>query len=128
MRHDLLADVFAVIKNSENLGKKECVTPASGLIGGVLEAIRKNEYIGEFERVEDGKGGQFRITLVGRVNGCNVIRPRFSVGLDETIKWEKKFLPSDRVGILILTTSKGVMDQREAVRQKVGGKLLGYVY
>ena len=56
MRHDLLADMFALIKNSESLGKKECLTPASKLIKGVLEVIRRNDYIGGFEFVEDGRG------------------------------------------------------------------------
>ena len=128
MRHDLLADMFAVIKNAESLGKKECHIPASKLIKGVLEIIRKNDYIGDFEFVEDGRGGRFRINLRGRINNCNVIRPRFSIKSHDTIRWEKKYLPSDRVGILLITSSKGVIDQDEAKKTRNGGKLLGFVY
>jgi small subunit ribosomal protein S8 len=128
MRHDLLADVFATIKNTEVIGRNECTTPASKVIKGVLRVMQKHGYIGEFEYIEDGKGGRFRIRLLGRINNCNVIKPRFSVHASEFIRWEKRFLPADNVGVLIVTTSRGIMDQREAVRENTGGKLLGFVY
>jgi len=128
MRHDMLADVFCAIKNTESIGKKECVIPASGIIGNVLEIMHKNGYIGEFKHIKDGRGGIFKVHLLGKINDCNVVRPRFSVGKADFIKWEKRFLPANDVGILVLTTSKGVMDQREAKKKKTGGRLLGYVY
>ena len=128
MRHDILADVFATIKNAESVGKKECVVPASKLVKGVLEVIHKHNYIGGFDYINDGKGGKFKIKLVGRINSCNVIRPRFSVKIKELIRWEKKYLPAYNVGVLILTTSKGIMDQKEAKKNNTGGKLLGYIY
>lgn len=128
MKHDALSDVFSIIKNSESIGKKECTIPASEMIKGVLKVIQGNKYIGNFEFVEDGRGGSFKVELVGRINDCNSVRPRFSVGKQEFIKWEKKFLPANNIGILILTTSKGIFDQKEASKQGVGGKLLGYIY
>ncbi|MCK4714364.1 MAG: 30S ribosomal protein S8 [Candidatus Aenigmarchaeota archaeon] len=128
MKHDLLADVFSVIKNTEAIGRKECTTPASKVIQGVLKSMQKHKYIGEFEYVNDGKGGKFRIHLLGRINNANVIKPRFSVPVSEFIRWEKRFLPADDVGILILTTSRGIMDQKEAAEKGTGGKLLGFVY
>ncbi len=128
MKHDLLADVFSTIKNSEAIGRKECRTPASKVIKGALKVMQKHGYIGEFEYIDDRRGGRFRVCLLGRINDCNVIKPRFSVTVEEFIKWEKKFLPADKIGVLILTTSRGIMDQREAVKQNTGGKLLGFVY
>jgi small subunit ribosomal protein S8 len=128
MKHDLLADVFSVIKNTEAIGRKECNTPASRAIKGVLKTMQKHGYIGEFEHIEDGRGGRFRIRLQGKINNANVIKPRFSVPVSEFIRWEKRFLPADGVGILILTTSAGIMDQSEAKKKNTGGKLLGFVY
>ena len=128
MRHDLLADVFATIKNTEAIGRNECTTAASKIIRGVLKVMQKHCYIGEFEYIEDGKGGKFRIRLLGRINNCNVIKPRFSVQASDFIRWEKRFLPADNVGVLIVTTSRGIMDQGDAVKQNTGGKLLGFVY
>lgn len=128
MRHDLLADVFATIKNTEAIGRNECTTPASKVIRGALKVMQKHGYIGEFEYIDDRKGGKFRIRLRGMINDCNVIKPRFSVPVTDLIKWEKKFLPADDVGVLIVTTSRGIMDQKEAAEKNTGGKLLGFVY
>lgn len=128
MRHDILADALCIIKNAESKGKKECTLPASNLVENVLNVMKKHKYIGDFERIEDGKGGKYRVDIVNRINDCNVIKPHFSVKKDQFIKFEKRYLPATGVGILILTTSQGVMDQEEAKKKKIGGRLLGYVY
>lgn len=128
MRHDILADVFCAMKNAETIGRHECIVSASKLIKGVLDVIQKHNYIGKYEFIEDGKGGKFKIGLIGKINNCNVIRPRFSIQINDIIKWEKRFLPAENVGILILTTPKGIIDQREAGKLKTGGRLLGFVY
>ena len=128
MRHDMLADAFAVIKNSEGTGKRSCIVPSSKIIKEVLKIMQKNKYIGSFEFMDDGKNGKFRIDLLGRINDCGVIRPRFSLGTDEFIMWEKRFLPSVNIGVLFMTTSKGILDHRQAKKEKTGGCLLGYVY
>ena len=128
MKHDLLADMFSIIKNSEGIGKTKCVTPASKLIRDTLKVMQKKKYIGDFELIDDGRGGKFKIKLLGKINNCNVIKPRYSVKRKQMITFEKRFLPASNVGILILTTSKGVMDQETAGKEDTGGKLLGYVY
>lgn len=127
MRHDQLADVFSIIKSTEKLGRKECITPCSKLIEGVLSVMKNNGYIGEFKKTK-GIETKFRIELLGRINDCCVIKPRFSTKADEIIKFEKRFLPSSNVGILILSTPKGIMDQKTATESKTGGVLLGYVW
>jgi len=128
VRHDTLSDMFSTIKNAEMMGKKSCVTCASKLIKGVLKIMQKHGYIGNFEFIDDGKSGKFKIELLGRINDCKVIRPRFYIKKDEFIKWEKKFLPFVNGGLLLLTTSQGIMDHREAKKAGIGGGLLGYVY
>ncbi len=128
MRHDTLADVLSTIKNGERVGKKECITPASNLVKEVLKVMQKEGYIGIFEFIDDGRSGKFKIELKNRVNDCNVIKPRYSVKVDDFEKWEKRFLPAKGFGILILTTTKGVMSHEQAKKQHLGGKLLGYVF
>ena len=128
MKHDLLADMFSIVKNSEAIGKTRCVTPASKLIRDTLKVMQKNKYIGEFEFIDDGRGGRFRIKLLGKINDCNVIKPRYSVQMKQMINYEKRFLPASNVGLLIITTSRGVVDQKAAQKENTGGKLLGYVY
>ncbi len=128
MKHDELADMFNILKYTEIIGRSECIVPASNLIKNVLDVIKKMGYIGDYEPVKAGTADRFKVNLIGKINNCNVIRPRFSVAKTEFIKWEKRLLPADNIGILILTTPKGVLDQREARKIGTGGKLLGYVY
>ena len=126
---DPLADTLSTIKNAESVGKSECSTnPASKLIGSVLGVMKDRGYIGEFEFVEDGKAGEFKIELVGKINKCGVIKPRQAVKATEFEKWEKRYLPAQDFGAIILSTPKGVMTHYEARENNLGGQLLAYVY
>ena len=73
MRHDLLSDVLSSINNGDKYGKLEAVVPFSTLIKDVLLILQKQGYIGDFEYVDDKKGGKFKIQLLGKVNRCNAI-------------------------------------------------------
>lgn len=128
MKHDPLSDTFCILKNTEDMGKDECKVPASSLIKSVLAVMKQKKYIKGFDFIEDGKAGKLNVKLGGKINNCGVIKPRFSVCQDEWFKWERRFLPSHDVGILIISTSKGVMDQETAKKQGIGGHLLGFVY
>ena len=128
MLQDALADVLNVMKNAEKIGQRECVTPASKLVKSVLQVMQDNQYIGAYEFVDNGKGGKFKIELKGSIIDCNVIKPRFSVGVEGFEKWEKRFLPARNIGLLILSTPKGVMDHKKAKELHVGGKLLAFCY
>ncbi len=128
MRHDIIADMFSILKNAEAIGKDSCTTPASNLIKNILLIMQKEGYIGEFEHVPDGKGGTFKVSLAGRINNCGAIKPRFSVPKTDFIKWEKRFLPAASLGLLLVSTSQGVVSHKEAKDKGIGGKLLGYVY
>ncbi len=126
---DPLADALSVIKNAEDIGKPECtISPASKLIGSVLKVMKDAGYIGEFELIDDGKSGIFKVELEGKINRCGVIRPRHAVKNVEFEKWEKRFLPARGFGSIILTTPKGVMTHYEARESGTGGELLAYVY
>jgi small subunit ribosomal protein S8 len=128
MRHDLLSDVLSAIKNGERVGKDETIVPASKLAKNVLLILQKHKYIGDFEYIDDKRGGKFRIQLLGKINDCNAIRPRFFVKKDEYEKWEKRYLPAAGMGFLIVSTSSGVMIHIEAKEKGIGGTLLAYVY
>jgi len=126
---DTLANGLTTIMNNEMRRKKECViTPASKLLGRVLRIMQLNGYIGEFEFIDDGRSGKFKVQLLGRINKCGAIKPRYPVKADEFEKWEKQFLPARDIGLLIVSTPQGVMSHKEAKQKKVGGRLLAYVY
>lgn len=126
---DPLSDALSVIKNAEAIGKAECtIRPASKLIGNVLKIMKERGYIAEFEFIDDGKAGIFKIKLQGRINECGVVKPRFAVSKDEFEKWEKRYLPARDFGLLVITTPEGIMSHQEARERGIGGRLLAYIY
>ena len=126
---DTIANGLITIMNNELRRKKECIiTPASKLLGNVLRVIQMNGYIGEFEFIDDGRSGKFKVQLLGRVNKCGAIRPRYAVKTKDIEKWEKTFLPSREIGLLAVSTHEGVMSHKEAEQKNIGGLLLAYVY
>lgn len=128
MKHSIISDCLSAIDNAEEVGKDECVVPASDLMLDVLKVMQREGYIGEFELLEDNKGGKFRVKLVGEINKCKVVRPHFSAEKDEFEKWEKRYLPAKGLGVLIVSTSRGIMTHRDAKEKGVSGKLMAYVY
>ena len=76
-------------------------------------------YIGEFEIIDDHRGGKIVIQLNGRLNKTGVISPRFNVGVDAIENWVNLLLPARSFGKIILTTSSGIMDHEEARRKHV---------
>ena len=128
MRHDLLSDVLSAIKNGDGVGARNAITPVSRMVRDVLRLLQSSGYIGEFELIDDRRGGKFRIMLKGTVNNCGAIRPRFSVKADGYEKWERRYLPAAGFGLLIVSTPNGIMTHTDAKTKKIGGKLLAYVY
>jgi len=126
---DTLANGLVTIMNNEMRYKREClISPASKLLGRVLRVMQLNGYIGEFEFVDDGRSGKFKVQLLGRINKCGAIKPRFPVSPQKIEVLEKRFLPSRDIGILVISTSQGVLSHREANERKIGGRLLAFVY
>jgi small subunit ribosomal protein S8 len=128
MRHDLLSDVLYVMNNAENIGRKSVTVPASKMVKEVLMVVQRAGYIGSFEFVDDRKSGKFNIELIGKINQTRAVRPRFPIKRDEFEKWEARYLPARSFGLLIVSTSKGIMSQKEAGELGIGGRLLCYVY
>ncbi len=129
---DTLANALATIQNAEARGRSEAIImPASKLIAAVLRILQKEGYIGEFEYIDDGRWGKFKVQLLGRINKVGVVKPRIPVGYRELTALPehlKKYLASRDIGLLIISTSQGVMTHKEAIEKKVGGVVIAYVY
>lgn len=125
---DPLSNALSALSNAEARNLKECVvSPASKLILEVLRIFQKQGYVGEFEYVEDGRSGKFRVQLLGRINECRAIRPRHAVKARDLPKWEK-LLPAYNKGVIVVSTNQGLMTHKEALERGVGGRLIAYVY
>jgi small subunit ribosomal protein S8 len=94
----------------------------------MLLIMQSSGYVGEFQRVSDGRGDAFRVELIGAINRCGVIKPRYSVKRTDFDKWESRFLPARDFGLLIVSTNQGVMNHHDAKKERVGGRLLAYIF
>ena len=129
MLNDPLAASLTKIINAERIGKREVVIhPASKMIKAVLTLMNEHSFIGSFDVIEDEKGGSLKVNLLGNINKCGVIKPRFSTKKKDLEKWEKRYLPAKDFGIILISTPHGIMTHNIAREKETGGKLLAYCY
>jgi len=127
--NNIIANLFTTLFNTEDRRKNNCIViPTSKLAMEVLKTLKNEGYIGDFEHIDDKRGGKFKIQLLAKITKCGAITPRFKVKKDEYNTWEQQFLPAYNRGILLVTTNQGVMSHKEAVNKNIGGFLIGYVY
>ena len=134
MMMDPIADMLTRMRNAIRVRKEEVeITPISKLKVGILEIMKREGFIEDFEVVDGPRGGKIVVKLKyipGRpprpviTNLERVSKPsrRVYVGADE-VPWVKNGL-----GIAILSTSQGLLTDREARRRRVGGEVLLYVF
>lgn len=129
MLNDPLAAALTKVINAEKVGKKEVVVkPASKMIKKIFTIMNEHNYLGSFEEADDGKGGALKVNLLGNINKCGVIKPRFSTKKTDFEKWEKRYLPAKDFGFLLVSTPHGILTHSSAKEKGTGGKLLAYCY
>jgi small subunit ribosomal protein S8 len=101
---------------------------SSSLLKNVLTILNDEGYLGKFEEVKGSKGEMLVISLIGKVNKCGAIKPRHALTIDLYEKFEKRYLPAKNFGVLLVSTSQGLMTHLQAKEKKIGGKLIAYCY
>ena len=125
---DILADALNTMKTHEIAGQRHCTVKASRLIAKVLDILKTEGYISTYKTREDGRGNKFEVELSGKINEAGVIKPRLPVKKGEWPQFEQRFLPAYNIGVIIISTSRGVVTNVQAQELGVGGRLIAYVY
>ena len=127
--NDSLANALSTVMSSEQLGRNEClIKPVSRLIKDVFSVLKENHYLGDYEDVQEVRGNHVKLQLLGTINKCGAVKPRYAVKKGDYEKFDKRYLPAKDVGILIVSTPLGVMQDSEAKKKGIGGRLLAYCY
>ena len=126
---NILADALKTIVNAERKGKKQVLLkPVSKVLLKFLRIMQKHNYIGEFEIIDDHRSKKIVIELIGRINKCGVISPRYDILLPDFEKWTNNILPSRQFGHLVLSTNQGIFTHEECRERHIGGKIIGFFY
>ncbi len=127
--NDNLSNALSNVLMGEKLGRPEStIKPSSKVIKKVLEIMKENRYVGSFEETKNAKGSVLKLNLLGNINKCGVIKPRYIVKKGQFEKFEERYLLAKDMGILIVSTPAGIITHIEAKKKGIGGKLLAYCY
>ena len=125
-----LADMLTRIRNA-NQAKHESVTmPASRLKLEILSVLKNEGYIAEYEKVEDGKQGVIKVTLkyIGKERVIKGLKKISKPGLRVYAKSSELPKVLNGLGVAIISTSNGIMTDREARSKKLGGEVIAFVW
>lgn len=124
---DPIADMLTRVRNAVRVNKEEVQVNASNICEGIAGVLKKEGYIEDYDRIDDGRQGILRITLKYDQDGRSVIH-----AITRASKpGRRMYSPVDKLprilggmGITIVSTSKGVMSDRNCREAKVGGEIL----
>ncbi len=129
---DPIADYLTRLRNAIAAGHRVVEVPASNLKKEITKVLFEKGYILNYKFEDDGVKGTIKIALkYDLVNKVNAIKKLIRVstpGLRKYVGYKEMPRVLNGLGIAILSTSKGVMTDKEAKELKVGGEVLCYVY
>lgn len=124
MSQDVVSDALNKIMNARKSGKsKISVEHHSKLLLSVLAIAKLKGYIKNYKLEDNSLNIE-----IGNITGCRAIKPRFFVKVDEVEKYVKRYLPANNLGIIIISTSKGLMTHQTAGDKGIGGSLIAFIY
>lgn len=128
---DPIADMLTRIRNANQMKKQSVEMPASKLKAEILTVLKQEGFITDYEVVNEGVQGTIKVTLKYLQNSERAVRGLKKIskpGLRVYAKTDELPRVLNGLGIAIVSTSKGIMTDREARKQQVGGEVLAYVW
>jgi len=126
MSQDIVADALNMIKNAK-MAKKNIVkiNKISNLLIEILKIMKQKNAIKKYKINSKEKS---IVVVIGELLYCRAIKPRFSVNKTQIDKYRRRYLPARDLGIIIISTNKGLITHEEAMEKKIGGSLIAYFY
>ena len=124
---DPIADMLTRIRNAGRVQKPEVKVRASGVCKGIADVLKEEGYIKDFDFIDDGNQGFLRVNLKYTVEGEHVITELKRVSKPgRRIYNGSADLPEvlGGLGVVIVSTSKGVMSDRNCRKENVGGEVI----
>lgn len=128
---DTIADMLTRIRNASSAKHESVDVPASNMKKSIAQILVDEGYVKSFQVIDDGKQGVIRVALKynsGKSSAITGIRRVSKPGLRIYTNCEDMPKVMKGLGIAILSTSKGVMTDKKARAEKVGGEVLAFVW
>ena len=127
---DVIADMLTRIRNANNAKHETVDIPASNMKKAIADILVNEGYISSYTVVEDGKQGVIRVTLkyIGKQKVLQGLRRVSKPGLRIYAGAEDMPKVMNGLGIAIVSTSKGIMTDKQARKENVGGEVLAFVW
>ena len=128
---DPIADMLTRIRNANTVGHETVEIPASKMKKAIAEILKEEGYIADFEMIEDDKQGMIKVTMKYGANKEKVISGIKKIskpGLKVFAKAGEVPKVLGGLGIAIVSTSKGIVSDKEARKLGVGGEVICYVW
>jgi len=126
MSQDIVADALNMIRNAKKARKTEVkIKRISNLLIEVLKIMKQEGVVKKYKI--NSKDKTLEITI-GDLTDCRAIKPRFTVDKTQIEKYRRRYLPARNLGIVVVSTNKGLMTHEEAQKEKIGGCLIAYFY
>ncbi len=129
-RTDLISDAFAIIKNASRAKKEEVYIPYSNLLTKICEILKREGYLENFKEVDLEKIKKIKIYLKYEGKKAIITQIRKISVPGRRVYVEAKKVPSalGGYGVTIISTSSGVLTDKEAQAKSVGGEVIGMVW
>lgn len=128
---DLIADQLTVIRNAIRAGKNTVIIKNSKIIKGIVDIAKREGFVENYQVIEDNKQGKIKVYLRYLDNGksaLTILRRVSSPGLRAYVPAKKIKSVLGGVGIAIYSTDKGLLTDREAKNQGIGGELICQIW
>lgn len=134
MWSDPIADMLTRIRNSNSVFKESVEIPASNMKKSILDILKREGYITDYKFIEDGKQGVLKVNL--KYKGERRNKEKVIDGILKVSKAGRRvYVKSDEIpsvkgglGIAIISSSKGIITDKQARDYKVGGEVICYVW
>ena len=124
MSQDIVADALNKMVNLLKAGKNSVeIQQHSKLLLAILAIAKLRGYIINYQL----EGNLLKVQL-GNLNDCKAIKPRYIVSVKNIDKYVKRYLPAREIGVIIISTSQGLMTHQTAIDKNLGGSLIAYFY
>ncbi|XP_066387710.1 small ribosomal subunit protein uS8my-like [Miscanthus floridulus] len=129
MGRRILNDALRTMVNADRRGNATALLqPISGVMVSFLNIMKHRGYIKNFEVIDLHRVGKINVELHGRIKDCKALTYRQDLRAKEIERYRVRMLPTRQWGYVVITTPNGVLDHEEAIRQNVGGQVLGYFH